>query len=110
MPVNGQTGKSRPLRDMPADQKRCAENQQEPTEEKNDQHRFHSSNYSSRHARNVPPIGRPLLPRRLASPFGELRRSYAMLVPYFQVLAFTDRFLGGNPAGVCLLDADWPAA
>src|SRR5437764_14075687 len=31
-----------------------------------------------------------------------------MQVPYFEVLAFTDRFLGGNPAGVCLLDGSWP--
>ena len=31
-----------------------------------------------------------------------------MQVPYFEVLAFTDRFLGGNRAGVCLLDGSWP--
>jgi PhzF family phenazine biosynthesis protein len=28
-----------------------------------------------------------------------------MTIPYYQVDAFTDRLFGGNPAGVCLLDA-----
>jgi PhzF family phenazine biosynthesis protein len=29
-----------------------------------------------------------------------------MVVPYFEILAFTRHF-GGNPAGVCLLNGDW---
>lgn len=28
-------------------------------------------------------------------------------IPYFEVLAFTKRLFGGNPAGVCLLEGDW---
>src|SRR3954470_13334140 len=79
--VNRQTRKTRPVWHMPAGQNSCAENKQKPAEEKNHQHRFHSSNYSSRHARGMGLLG----PRLLASPFGELGRSYPMLVPYFQV-------------------------
>jgi PhzF family phenazine biosynthesis protein len=30
-----------------------------------------------------------------------------MTIPYFEVLAFTDRLFAGNPAGVCLLTDDW---
>lgn len=30
-----------------------------------------------------------------------------MKIPYFEVLAFTDRLFAGNPAGVCLLEKDW---
>lgn len=28
-------------------------------------------------------------------------------IPYFEVLAFTDKFFAGNPAGVCVLDDEW---
>lgn len=28
-------------------------------------------------------------------------------IPYFEVLAFTNRMFGGNPAGICLLEDDW---
>ncbi|MDQ2867111.1 MAG: PhzF family phenazine biosynthesis protein [Verrucomicrobiota bacterium] len=28
-------------------------------------------------------------------------------IPYFEVLAFTDKFFAGNPAGVCVLESDW---
>jgi PhzF family phenazine biosynthesis protein len=30
-----------------------------------------------------------------------------MSIPYFEVLAFTDRLYAGNPAGVCLLKSEW---
>jgi PhzF family phenazine biosynthesis protein len=30
-----------------------------------------------------------------------------MSIPYFEVLAFTDRLYAGNPAGVCLLESKW---
>jgi PhzF family phenazine biosynthesis protein len=30
-----------------------------------------------------------------------------MTIPYYEVLAFTDRLFSGNPAGVCLLDEKW---
>src|SRR5207302_11142445 len=30
-----------------------------------------------------------------------------MNIPYFAVLAFTDRHFAGNPAGVCLLSDNW---
>lgn len=30
-----------------------------------------------------------------------------MVVPYFEILAFTQSYLGGNPAGVCLLEKEW---
>ncbi|MEY2539053.1 MAG: hypothetical protein QOG67_2793 [Verrucomicrobiota bacterium] len=30
-----------------------------------------------------------------------------MTIPYFEVLAFTHRYFGGNPAGVCLLPQEW---
>ena len=30
-----------------------------------------------------------------------------MLIPYFEVLAFTNRQFAGNPAGVCLLTDEW---
>ena len=30
-----------------------------------------------------------------------------MTIPYFEVLAFTRRYFGGNPAGVCLLPQEW---
>ena len=30
-----------------------------------------------------------------------------MNIPYFEVLAFTNRPFAGNPAGVCLLDGAW---
>src|SRR4051794_19095858 len=30
----------------------------------------------------------------------------AMKIPYFEVLAFTDRLFAGNPAGVCILE-EW---
>lgn len=30
-----------------------------------------------------------------------------MSIPYFEVLAFTNRFYAGNPAGVCLLESEW---
>ncbi|MEY2526956.1 MAG: hypothetical protein QOE73_1727 [Verrucomicrobiota bacterium] len=30
-----------------------------------------------------------------------------MIIPYFQVLAFTNRPFAGNPAGVCLLQDEW---
>ena len=33
-----------------------------------------------------------------------------MLVPYYQVDAFTDRVFGGNPAAVCPLERWLPAA
>ena len=29
-----------------------------------------------------------------------------MTIPYFEVLAFTDRLFAGNPAGVCILN-EW---
>ena len=29
-----------------------------------------------------------------------------MKIPYFEVLAFTDRLFAGNPAGVCVLE-EW---
>lgn len=34
-----------------------------------------------------------------------------MAIPYFEVMAFTDRLFSGNPAGVCLLPdgSEWPA-
>src|SRR5438067_1871062 len=32
-----------------------------------------------------------------------------MIMPYYEVLAFTTSYLGGNPAGVCLLENDWLA-
>jgi PhzF family phenazine biosynthesis protein len=30
-----------------------------------------------------------------------------MSIPFFVVLAFTDRLFAGNPAGVCLLEDRW---
>ena len=30
-----------------------------------------------------------------------------MKIPYFQVSAFTRHYLGGNPAGICLLEGQW---
>jgi PhzF family phenazine biosynthesis protein len=30
-----------------------------------------------------------------------------MTIPFFEVVAFTDRLFAGNPAGVCLLE-EWP--
>jgi len=30
-----------------------------------------------------------------------------MTIPYFEALAFTRRYFGGNPAGVCLLPKEW---
>jgi PhzF family phenazine biosynthesis protein len=30
-----------------------------------------------------------------------------MIIPYYEVLAFTKRHFAGNPAGVCLLERDW---
>jgi PhzF family phenazine biosynthesis protein len=30
-----------------------------------------------------------------------------MTIPYYEVLAFTERPFGGNPAGVCLLEKEW---
>jgi PhzF family phenazine biosynthesis protein len=30
-----------------------------------------------------------------------------MTIPYYEVLAFTDRLFSGNPAGVCLLEEKW---
>jgi PhzF family phenazine biosynthesis protein len=30
-----------------------------------------------------------------------------MTIPYFEVVAFTRRPFGGNPAGVCLLPHEW---
>src|ERR1051325_5181844 len=33
-------------------------------------------------------------------------RRFFMIIPYFEVLAFTDRLFAGNPAGVCILE-EW---
>jgi PhzF family phenazine biosynthesis protein len=30
-----------------------------------------------------------------------------MVIPYYEVLAFTNRHFAGNPAGVCLLESEW---
>ncbi len=32
-----------------------------------------------------------------------------MTIPFFEVAAFTKQLFGGNPAGVCLLQDEWPA-
>jgi PhzF family phenazine biosynthesis protein len=30
-----------------------------------------------------------------------------MMIPYYEVLAFTNRHFAGNPAGVCMLESEW---
>ena len=32
------------------------------------------------------------------------------MIPYFQISAFTHSVFAGNPAGVCLLESELPAA